>query len=69
MSLCVVTVNNLTPSLEHKSSEAAVVAQALHTAAANIQAAGGLQSSGNIIGNGGVVLGTWDFTSQNGSPS
>jgi hypothetical protein len=69
MALCTVTVNNTAPALEHKSSEAALVAQALHIAATAIQSAQGTVASGNIIGNGGVVLGSWTLTSQNSSPS
>jgi hypothetical protein len=39
MSLAVISVNNQSPALEHKSSEAALIAQALHIAATNIQSA------------------------------
>jgi hypothetical protein len=69
MSLAVITINAQSPALEHKSSEAALIAQALHIAATNIQSQQGTVTSGNIVGNGGAVIGSWTFTSQNGSPS
>jgi hypothetical protein len=68
MSLAVITVSNLSPALDKKSSEVSVIAQALHIAATSIQGAQGTQTSGNIVGNGGVVLGTWAYTSQGSLP-
>lgn len=68
MSLMVVTINNLSPALDRKSSEVAVIAQALHIAATGVQGAQGNLTSGNIIGNGGAVLGTWTYTPQASLP-
>jgi hypothetical protein len=68
MSLMVVTINNLSPALERKSAEVAVIAQALGIAAQNLQGAQGNLTSGNIIGNGGVVLGSWVYTPQGSLP-
>lgn len=62
MSLAVITINNPSPALDHKSSEVAIIAQALHEAARAIQSAQGTVTSGNIIGNGGATLGTWVYT-------
>lgn len=64
MSIAVITVNNQSPALEHKSSEASLIAQALHIAATAIQSAQGNSTSGNIVGNNGAVLGTWATTPQ-----
>jgi len=68
MALAVVTVSNLAPALDKKSSEVSVIAQALHEAARAIQSQQGNVTSGNIVGNGGVVLGTWTYTPQGSLP-
>lgn len=48
MSLFTLTINNLSPALEHKSGEVAVIAGALAAAAQAVQAAQGNATSGNI---------------------
>ena len=48
MSLMVVTINNLSPALEHKSGEVAVIANASHAAARAVQAAPSNLTSGNL---------------------
>ncbi len=68
MALFTLTVNNQAPALEHKSGEAALIAQALATAAQTMQASQGTVTSGNIIGNGGVTLGSWTYTPQGSLP-
>lgn len=68
MALLTLTVNNLSPALDKKSSEAAFIARALQIAATNIQGAGGLQTSGNIIADGGVNVGSWTLTNQASQP-
>jgi hypothetical protein len=64
MSLCVVTINNLSPALDKKFQEVQVIARALELAAQAIRSAGGTVTSGNINGDGGVVLGTFLYTPQ-----
>jgi hypothetical protein len=74
MSLMVVTINNLSPALEHKSGEVAVIANALHAAATAVQAAQGNLTSGNLTvphtGGAGdpVVIGSWTYTPQASLP-
>ena len=71
MALLTLTVNNLAPGLEHKSSEAAVIARALKIAAEAIQRAQGTVTSGNIVDNqgaGSVTIGTWAYTPQASLP-
>lgn len=62
MSLAVITINNPSPALDHKTGEVGIIAQALHEAARAIQSQQGNATSGNIIGNGGATLGTWIYT-------
>ncbi len=68
MALLTLTVNNLSPALDKKSSEVAVIAQALHNAAHDIQAAQGNVTSGNILAPGGAVIGSWAYTPQGSLP-
>jgi hypothetical protein len=63
MSLAVITINNLSPALDHKFQEVQIVARGLALAAQAISGAGGQQTSGNIA-DAGVVLGTWTYTAQ-----
>jgi len=67
MSLCVVTINNLSPVLDRKFQEIRVIERALSLAAQALVSAGGAQASGNIMDTGQVVLGTWTYTAQAGS--
>jgi hypothetical protein len=64
MSLCVVTINNLSPALDKKFQEVQVIARGLALAAQAISGAGGQAASGNITTDGAVVLGTWTYTPQ-----
>jgi hypothetical protein len=64
MSLCVVTINNLSPQLDKRFQEVQVVERALDLAQSAIRGAGGQATSGNINGDGGVLLGTWTYTPQ-----
>jgi hypothetical protein len=63
MSLCVVTINNLSPALDKKFQEVQVIARGLALASQAIQGAGGQQTSGNIT-DAGVLLGSWAYTPQ-----
>jgi hypothetical protein len=64
MSLCVVTINNLSPALDKKFQEVNVIARGLALAAQAISSAGGQAASGNITTDGAVVIGTWAYTAQ-----
>jgi hypothetical protein len=64
MSLCVVTINNLSPALDKKFQEVVEISRALNLAAQAIGGAGGQQTSGNIIDSVAVVVGTWTYTPQ-----
>ena len=70
----VVTINNLSPALEHLSGEVAVVVSRLHAAAQAVQAAQGNLTSGNLTipRSGGVgdpvVIGSWTYTPQASLP-
>jgi hypothetical protein len=64
MSLCVVTINNLSPALDKKFQEVSEIARALSLAAQAIASAGGQQTSGNILDSGAVLVGTWTYTPQ-----
>lgn len=69
MSIAVITINNLSPALEHKSGEVAVIAQALTEAARAIQVAQGTVTSGNITVRGNnEIIGTWAYTPQASLP-
>jgi hypothetical protein len=63
MSLAVITINNLSPALDHKFQEVQIVARGLELAEQAIRMAGGTVTSGNIT-DAGVVLGTWTYTAQ-----
>jgi hypothetical protein len=63
MSLAVITINNLSPVLDHKFQEVQIVARGLELAAQAIRSAGGAVTSGNIT-DANVVLGTWTYTAQ-----
>ena len=63
MSICVVTVNNLSPALDKKFQEVQVAARALDLARQAIASAGGQSASGTIT-DAGVTLGTWVYTAQ-----
>jgi hypothetical protein len=68
MSLFTLTITALSPSLEHRSGETAVIANALHAAATAVQAAQGNLTSGNLTiphaGGAGdpVTIGSWSYT-------
>ena len=64
MSLCVVTINNLSPQLDKKFQEVQIIARGLELASQAIQGAGGQSASGTIATDGGVVLGGWTYTAQ-----
>jgi hypothetical protein len=67
MALFTLTINNLSPALEKKNQELAVIAQYLHFAARDAQAAGGALTSGNIVDNrgaGSITVGSWTYTPQ-----
>jgi hypothetical protein len=64
MSLCVVTINNLSPALDKKFQEVQEIARALSLAAQAINSAGGQQTSGNILDSGAVLVGSWTYTPQ-----
>jgi hypothetical protein len=67
MALFTVTINNLSPALDKKFQEVAVIAQYLHFAAHDVQSAQGGQTSGNIVdnrGGGSITVGTWTYTPQ-----
>jgi hypothetical protein len=64
MSLCVITINNLSPALDKKFQEVAIVARGLALAAQAISSAGGQTTSGNILNDGATVIGTWTYTPQ-----
>jgi polysaccharide deacetylase 2 family uncharacterized protein YibQ len=64
MSLAVITVNNQSPALDHKSSEVALIARALELAAQSIRGAGGALTSGSIVDSGAAVIGSWTYTAQ-----
>jgi hypothetical protein len=74
MSLFTLTINNLSPALEHKSGEVAVIANALHAAATAVQAAQGNLTSGNLtIPHAGgvgdpVTIGSWAYVAQGSLP-
>jgi hypothetical protein len=67
MSLMVVTINNLSPALDHKFQEVERVERYLHYAAAAVRQGQGLVTSGNILDNSNTVMGTWTYTPQAGS--
>jgi hypothetical protein len=67
MSLCVVTINNLSPLLDRQHQEVQLIDRALTLAKADIRSKSGKKTSGNINGDGGVLLGTWTYTPQAGS--
>ena len=62
------SISNFSPPLDKKSSEVAVIAQALHNAAHDIQAAQGNVTSGNILAPGGAVIGSWTYAPQGSLP-
>jgi hypothetical protein len=70
VSLFTLTINNLSPALEHKSGEVAVIANALHAAAQAVQGAQGNLTSGNLTvphpaGVGDPTnIGSWTYTPQ-----
>lgn len=64
MSLCVVTINNLSPALDKKFQEVQVIARGLALATQAISGAGGQQTNGNIATDGGAVIGSWTYTPQ-----
>jgi hypothetical protein len=64
MSLFTVTINNLSPALDHKFQEVAQIARYLQVAGQAVQSAQGQQTSGNIVDNGGNVFGSWTYTPQ-----
>ena len=64
MALLTLTVNNLSPQLDHQHQEVALISRALHLAAQDVRSAGGKKTSGNIMDTGGVVLGTWTYIAQ-----
>ena len=64
MALFTLTVNNLAPALDKKFQEVQVIARALNLAETAVRSAGGQQASGNINTDGGVLLGSWTYTSQ-----
>jgi hypothetical protein len=47
MSLAVITINNLSPALDHKFQEVQIVARGLELAEQAIRMAGGTVTSGN----------------------
>jgi hypothetical protein len=68
MALFTVTINNLSPALEKRVQEAAVIQQYSEIALQAMRAAGGTQTSGNILAPGGAtVVGSWSWTPQAGS--
>ena len=74
MSLFTLTINNLSPALEHKSGEVAVIANALHAAATAVQAGQGNITSGNLsvphpggVGDP-VTIGSWSYVAQGSLP-
>jgi hypothetical protein len=65
MSLLVLTINNLSPALEKKNQEVAVVQQYAEQALQALRASGGALTSGNITAPGGAtVVGSWTYTPQ-----
>jgi hypothetical protein len=65
MSLFVLTINNLSPALDKKNQEAAVIQQYAEQALQAVRAAGGALTSGNIMASGGAtVVGSWTYTPQ-----
>jgi hypothetical protein len=64
MSLMVVTINNLSPAMDHKFQEVERIARYLHFAAQAVQSAQGQVTSGNILDNSNTVMGTWIYTPQ-----
>lgn len=67
MSLMVVTINNLSPALDHKSGEVQVIAKALEDAAHAVQGAQGNLLSGGLTYNGGSI-GSWTYIPQASLP-
>jgi hypothetical protein len=65
MALFTLTINNLSPALEKKVQEVAVIQQYTEQALQAVRAAGGVQTSGNILAPGGAtVVGSWTYTPQ-----
>ena len=64
MALAVITVNNQSPAIDHKSSEVALIARALELAAQSIRGGGGTVTSGNIVDTGANVIGSFVYTAQ-----
>jgi hypothetical protein len=68
MALLSLTVNNLSPALEHKSGEAQVIARALEEAARMIQSNQALVTSGNIVLGSYGTVGSWTLVNQASLP-
>jgi len=68
MALCVVTINNNAPAMDHKASETTHIERCLILAGQAIDSAKGNVTSGNIIVDGGVVAGSWVYTPQASLP-
>lgn len=61
-TLCTVTVNAPTPSLDKRAQEVAISARALEIAAQQLRSQAGVATSGTMTGDFGVVLGTWSYS-------
>ena len=70
MALFTLTINNLATPLDHKASEAAVIAQYLSFAAQTVQGAQGTLLSANITDNrgAGTIVGNWNYTTPASLP-
>ncbi|MGY3344685.1 MULTISPECIES: hypothetical protein [unclassified Bradyrhizobium] len=68
MSLCVVTINNRATPLDRKGQETTFIERGLILAAQAIDSAKGNQLSGNILDDGGVTIGSWNYTPQASLP-
>jgi hypothetical protein len=68
VTLLTVTINNQTPALDKRSSEVGVLAQALASAAQQLQGSQGNVTSGNILAPGGAVIGNFVYTPQASLP-
>ena len=64
MPLLTLTVNNPSPVLDKRAQEVQLIARALDLASFAILSPGGTVTSGNINGDGGVTLGTWNYSPQ-----
>ena len=68
MSALTVTINNISPALEHKHSECDFILNALRIVETELGRGRGQITSGNIVGQNNVSLGSWTATFVGSSP-